>query len=56
MVEIYGQSLNFLTLAGIAGGFLYVDNLAAGVPIGLLGLLLLVQVKVKVAIFGNTTS
>ncbi|CAA0814641.1 Unknown protein [Striga hermonthica] len=32
-----------IVLLGIAGGSLYVDNLAAGVPIGLLGLLLLVQ-------------
>ncbi|GER53496.1 peptidyl-tRNA hydrolase family protein [Striga asiatica] len=32
-----------IVLFGIAGGCLYVDNLAAGVPIGLLGLLLLVQ-------------
>ncbi|KAL3631970.1 hypothetical protein CASFOL_024954 [Castilleja foliolosa] len=32
-----------IVLLGIAGGFVYLDNLAAGVPVGLLGLLLLVQ-------------
>ncbi|PIN02807.1 hypothetical protein CDL12_24677 [Handroanthus impetiginosus] len=32
-----------IVLLGAAGGFVYVDNLAAAVPIGLLGLLLLVQ-------------
>lgn len=35
--------------AGMAGGFVYVDNLAAAVPIGLLGLLLLVQVAQMLA-------
>ncbi|GFP86095.1 60S ribosomal protein l37-2 [Phtheirospermum japonicum] len=32
-----------VVLLGIAGGLVYSDNLAAGVPVGLLGLLLLVQ-------------
>ncbi|KAG8376003.1 hypothetical protein BUALT_Bualt09G0017800 [Buddleja alternifolia] len=32
-----------LVLLGMAGGFVYADNLAAAVPLGLLGLLLLVQ-------------
>ncbi|KAL0374324.1 UNVERIFIED_CONTAM: hypothetical protein Sradi_3348100 [Sesamum radiatum] len=32
-----------IVLLGAAGGFVYVDNLAAAVPVGLLGLLLLVQ-------------
>ncbi|XP_051131003.1 uncharacterized protein LOC127251380 isoform X2 [Andrographis paniculata] len=36
-----------IVLLGMAGGFVYVDNLAAAVPIGLLGLLLLVQ-EVKI--------
>ncbi|KAL0346584.1 UNVERIFIED_CONTAM: hypothetical protein Scaly_1674400 [Sesamum calycinum] len=36
-----------IVLLGAAGGFVYVDNLAAAVPVALLGLLLLVQ-EVKV--------
>lgn len=35
----------------MAGGFVYVDNIAAAVPIGLLGLLLLVQVTSRPAYY-----
>lgn len=46
MYILYCIILYIVTVTGLAGGLAYTNNLLPAAPVGLLGLLLLFQVKV----------